>query len=187
MNHGKQLRLFLEANNMMAVSVHMQTYLQLGKINFTELMAIPSSSRIPALSKVDPMECMVAINSATLMFLKSSGIDSTQSVMITNSILMESAEDNLAVEDIVIFLMKLNAGQYGKFFGAITPASFMEKFEEYRQERHEFILNYREEQQANHKAAGIAERDESNRDDFKDLQRTAVYQHYSKPENKSST
>jgi hypothetical protein len=178
MSQGNQLRLFLEANNLMGVTMHMQTYLQNGKIDFTGLMAVPSSNRIPALSKSNPMECMVAVNSATLMFLQSSGVDANTSVMITSSILMESHEDNLAIEDVVIFLMKLNAGQYGKFFGAITPASFMEKFEEYRQERHEAILSIREEEQANHRAAGITERESDNTTDPKDLHRMAVFQHY---------
>lgn len=162
----------------MDVSLHMQSYLPRGRVNFGSLMEIPSSSRIPALAKINPAECMKTINSATLMFLQSSGVDTNMSFLITNSIMMESSEDNLSIEDVVIFLMKLNAGQYGKFFGAITPASFMEKFEEYRQERHEFIISYLEEQQANHKAAGIRERSSDGQVDAKDEVMRAVYNYH---------
>lgn len=149
----------------------MQNYLVRGSINFPGLMKVPSANRIPALSQADFTECMKSVNSAVYLFLSTCGVEVNTSVAITSSILNEAHEDNLSIEDVVMFLMKMTAGQYGKFYGNITPPAFMEKFEEYRQERHEALLNIREEKSANHKALGPSEREY---DKSPDQQRQAV-------------
>lgn len=181
MKQTQQLTNILTDKNLMKVVEHMQTYLVRGSINFSGLMTVPSKDRIPALAKEDFPACLKVVNNAIHLFLSASGVNANTSVMISSSILNEAHEDNLSVEDVVMFLMKLSGGQYGKFFGAITPDSFMEKFEEYRQERHEVIMNIRYEDSAQHKALGPSERESDNNVDERKLMAGDVLKyHYDK-------
>ena len=80
-------------------------------------------------------------------------------VMDLSMMVIETAsEDNLALEDLMIFLQKLVRGHYGSNYESMDIPKFMSKFEEYRQERHQSIVRIREEQHAQHKALPVYDR-----------------------------
>jgi hypothetical protein len=178
MNQTDQLTIFLDGNKLAETTMHMFRYIDRQGVKYGDLLRVPSESRIPAMMQRDQVSCMKFINAATSMFLQSHNVNPSACIMISSSIMMEAGQDNLSLEDLVIFLMRLNSGQHGKFYGEVTPSAFMEKFEEYRQERHEAIISIREEQAAQHKSEGYSGRESDNTSDEKALTMTAVYQHY---------
>lgn len=67
-------------------------------------------------------------------------------------------EDNLSLEDVILFLQRLVRGQYGELYESMDIPKFMEKFEVYRQDRHNEILRIRESEHLQYKALGDATR-----------------------------
>jgi hypothetical protein len=73
---------------------------------------------------------------------------------LAEAIIDTAAEDNLAMEDLMLFLQKLTRGEYGAMYESIDIPKFMEKFEIYRQERHEALQNHRYEIEVRYKTMG---------------------------------
>jgi hypothetical protein len=90
-------------------------------------------------------------------------------IEISDQIIEQSGEDNLALEDFLLFGQKFLVGEYGKIYDRMDVPTFFEFFEKYRQLRHEAILNVREEQHAQFKSMGegpdLSARIELNRDE----------------------
>lgn len=118
------------------------------------------SDRIPELAKSEEGRAEVFI--ALLASIKSLfsninlrvGLNEDQMIAIADQIIEESEEDNLALEDFLLFGQKFLIGEYGKIYDRMDVPTFFEFFEKYRQARHEAILNVREEQQAQFKSMG---------------------------------
>lgn len=155
-------------------------FLEQGRPKFDVLLKIPSVERLVDLpSAIGAKNTLKFINVAVGDCVRSCGIDNIPlSVDISAQIMGEAYEDNLSLQDVFIFARSFMSGKYGKVYGQLTLLAFMEKFEEYRQERHEFIMSYREEQQANHKAAGIRERSSDGQVDAQDEVMRAVYNYH---------
>jgi hypothetical protein len=85
-------------------------------------------------------------------------LTSSQVIELADIILDSATEDNLALEDFILFLQKLVRGESGKLFNQIDPPSFMRMFEAYRQERHDECMKIREEQNAHVKSLPAPER-----------------------------
>jgi len=80
-------------------------------------------------------------------------------VMDLSMMVIETAsEDNLALEDLILFLQNLVRGHYGSNYESMDIPKFMGKFEEYRQERHESMMRIKEEQDAQYKALPVNDR-----------------------------
>lgn len=73
-------------------------------------------------------------------------------------IIETSNEDNLAIEDVLLFLQKLIYGDYGKLYESMDIPKFMEKFEIYREERFQAMRTLREEEALQHKALPVSNR-----------------------------
>lgn len=95
--------------------------------------------------------------------------------------LIESAkEDNLGIEDVLLFLKDLITGKY-KIFDRLDIPTFFELFEKYRQDRHETLLNIQYERDCQYKILPVNDRLE---DMFPDTER-ALHREALKQEMKS--
>jgi hypothetical protein len=82
------------------------------------------------------------------------GLNEDQMIEIAEQVIEQSHEDNLALEDFLLFGQKFLVGEYGKIYDRMDVPTFFEFFEKYRQRRHEAILNHRYEEHSQCKAEG---------------------------------
>lgn len=110
----------------------------------------------------DPMGMDMIVTAGLTMALEgmnlSRPMNEAQVMDLSITIIDTAGEDNLALEDLMIFLQKLVRGHYGSNYESMDIPKFMSKFEEYRQERHEALMRMREEQHAQHKALPVDDR-----------------------------
>lgn len=81
-----------------------------------------------------------------------------QILNLAEEIIDTSSEDNLSLEDLMLFLQNLVRGKYKLSYESFDIPKFMELFEIYRQERHSMILRLRENEHLQFKALGDATR-----------------------------
>lgn len=73
---------------------------------------------------------------------------------LSEAIIDTAEDDNLSLEDLMLFLQGLVRGKYSPLYESMDIPKFMEKFEIYREERHRAILEYRENKHLEFKALG---------------------------------
>lgn len=129
-----------------------------GAIKYKELLSIPTPERISELAKIDfPKTCMIITAGLTLAFegmnLKR-GMNAIQILDLAEAIIDTANEDNLALEDLMLFLQKLVRGEYAPMYESMDIPKFMEKFETYREERHQQLHQLRYELHNQYKTMG---------------------------------
>lgn len=85
-------------------------------------------------------------------------MDADQILDLADLIIDSAHEDQLSVEDILLFLKDLLMGKYGKVSNGLDYPAFFEIFEEYRNERYRAIKKQRWEEHLTHKSLGDAHR-----------------------------
>ena len=153
----------LEAGNKQAINLLLKDFKQPnGAIYFPALFSIPSDHRLPELAKKDYQRASTAVGVGLTLSFESMNLKNrmtgNQIIDLSDTILETSAEDNLSLEDVVLFLQKLTWGEYGPLYESMDIPKFMEKFEIYREERFQTINQIREEQAAQHKTSRVDER-----------------------------
>lgn len=144
--------------------MHLANFKEMGVVSFKKVLSIDSSERIPALINTADgrYEVLIAlaasIKSAMNNLNLRVGFNEDQIIELSVAIMDQSFEDNLSIEDVLLFLQMLITGKTGKIYDRMDIPTFFERFEAYRQERHKALLDIREEQQAQHKAYGPTER-----------------------------
>ena len=146
-----------------AINAYLSNFKEHGNLLFDKILGIDTKDRIPALIKVEDgrMQVLVALaaalksafNNMNLKF----GVNEDQIIDLADQIIDQSHEDNLALEDVLLFLQKMMVGECGKIYDRMDMPKFFEQFEVYRQERHEALNNIRYEQDANYKVMGRGE------------------------------
>jgi hypothetical protein len=167
----------LTANNKIQVAARLAYYKNRGEVDFKAVLAIKSAQRIPALVQQAGGRETVLI--ALSLALKSTmnnlnlkyQMNEDQVVSLADSIIDQSQQDYLALEDIMLFLQKLVAGEYGPVEFKMDAPTFFRFFEAYRQERHNNYLKIREEQEINHKSIGMEREGEETWNDLVQLAR----------------
>lgn len=159
--------------NKVAVNMYLTKFKERGVIVYDKILAIESKERIPAiiLQENGRYEVLIAISAA----LKSAfnnmnlryGVNEDQIIDLADRIIDQAHEDNLAIEDVLLFLQKLLVGECGKLYDRMDMPLFFEKFEAYRQERHSSLLNIRDEQHTQSKVMGRGEERETTTDERK--------------------
>lgn len=125
-------------------------YIENGQPAFIKLMKIPSEHRINAFVYKDAQKCITTLSTLILMALKHYEADISVCTSIAFNIVQECKAENLSLQDIVVFLQRLNAGAYGDFYGKkITPIMIMSKLQTYLDDRHEEITKYRDKEHHN--------------------------------------
>lgn len=153
----------------LALRNHLSQFKTHGVIAYDKVLAVPSHDRIVALTKLYGEDKMaeylsgaiaVAVRGLNLRL----GLTAKQTVELAATILEEAAEDNLAMEDVLLFLQNLVRGKAGKLYDRLDVAVFMELFDEYRQERHRAYKRIKEEQDAQYRASDDKTRSSEQRD-----------------------
>lgn len=109
-----------------------------GDINFPAIFSsVPSSERLPALFKNDMFQATALVVGALTMAFKRMRLKKVDGELINDiaeDVLDSSDEDNLSMEDLVLFLGNMIRGKYGDIED-ISVTKFMRLFDKYRNER----------------------------------------------------
>jgi hypothetical protein len=150
----------LKKTDKVAVNKHLSKFKYLGVVSFDKVLAINSNERLPAMIKTDEgreevqIALTAAIKSAFSNFNLRVGLNEDQMIDLAEAIMDQSHEDNLSLEDVLLFLQRLVVGQAGKVYDRMDIPTFFELFEKYRQERHENLIRFRVEQNSQFKIQG---------------------------------
>lgn len=130
----------MEAGDKQGISIILRDYkTSQGIIKYDKVLTIPLNDRIPKLAEKDFGKTITVISAAlTLAFegmnLKR-GMTAAQTVDLAEAIIDTAGEDNLALEDLMLFLQKLVRGEYGAMYESMDIPKFMTEFEKYRETR----------------------------------------------------
>jgi hypothetical protein len=131
-----------------------------GAINFPAVLSVPSNERLPALYANDFMRATaLVVGALTMAFekMRFKNMDGGLINDIAEEILNSCDEDNISLEDLVLFLQNMVRGKYGTF-ESMSVAKFMNLFDKYRDDRHYALLEYRENEHLQFKSMGDANR-----------------------------
>lgn len=133
-----------------------------GATNYLQLVRVPSSERITELAKTNRKEVhqvlAAQIEYSMKFFNLPNGMTLEQIFILTDTIIDDAESDNLAIQDVFLFLQKLSMGKMGTIYNRLDIPTFMELFEIHRQERHDEVMNFRYEENVQHKALLINDR-----------------------------
>ena len=176
--HTMSLLNAMEKKNKFEIQNSLSRYSGNGVMNFGLILSIPNNDRLKGLCAKLGDKYVHSIIGASLSsafdVLCVKDISGELIFEISLRVIEEAGEDNLSMEDFMIFLRGMIAGKFGKIYNRMDMPTFFELFENYRQQRHEALLEIRYEQQVNHKSAGPTERESDNQDREKELTRSAI-------------
>lgn len=122
---------------------------------FDRLLEIPLIERIPGLindyglQRAHRMLKMVLQEFCySIPLPRSAKLSDTKISVCACDLILAAYEDQLSLEDIVLFLERAKDGKYGKFKGMVTHYGIMQKLEQYRQARTERYYELKEAQEA---------------------------------------
>lgn len=150
----------LKGGNSLQIATRLADFKRAGEIDFAKVLAIEGKQRIPALTK--EVEGRKVVLLALSLALKNTlnnlnlkyQMREDQVLALADTIIDQSQQDHLALEDVMLFLQKLIAGEYGPVEFKMDSPTFFKFFEAYRHERHINYLRAKEEQHVNYKALG---------------------------------
>lgn len=153
----------METGNNQQVSLILRQFKQKdGTPNYPAVFSIPSTERLPVLAAQDFHKVnLLMIGAITVAFESltfKKPMNEIQILNLSELIIDSSHEDNLSFEDVILFLQQMVAGKYEFSSESMDVPRFMKLFNTYREERHQAILNFRENQQLEYKAIGDAHR-----------------------------
>lgn len=118
-----------------------------GAINFPALFNIPSDNRVAEMAKKDFRTINMVVIAAITMALESinlkRGMNEMQVLDLSELIIDSCQEENMALEDIVLFLQKVTKGEYEMSYESLDVPKMMKLFSQYREERIWAIEDYR--------------------------------------------
>lgn len=169
----------MEVNDRSQINNSLSVYIEKGIVKFDDIFSIPLKDRINGLClelgqmKVEVMMA-AQISSAMSLISTKEPISGEMIVEISSMIIQECTEDNLAIEDLMIFLRGLITGKYGVIYNRMDVPTFFNMFEVYREERYQHGVTKRDENHVQNKSLGPSERECSQYDYDKSLERTSI-------------
>jgi len=130
-----------------------------GEVNYPAVLSVPLSERLPALFEKDFMKATALVVGALALAFEKMSFKAKKNevgVLVNNiaeEILNSCDEDNLSLEDLVLFLQGLVRGKYG-IIEDISVTKFMSLFDKYRDDRHLALIEYRENEHLVYKGLG---------------------------------
>lgn len=146
------------------VKQELARYQENGITNMRKVLEIPLNERIPALlehpANYEPIytALVASLKSALGNISVRVGMNEDHVLELAEMILDSAKEDNLGLEDVLLFLGEMLQGKSGRIYDRLDIPTFFELFENYRQRRHEAVKSYRDELEAQHKALPVNER-----------------------------
>lgn len=135
-----------------------------GGVNYPAILSVPSSDRLPALYKQDFLKATALVVTALAMAFDRMNLkkkkDNNVGILINNiaeDVIDTAEEDNLSMEDLLLFLQNMVRGKYG-VIEEISVGRFMALFDKYRDDRHDAYVEYKENQHLQYKSMGDADR-----------------------------
>ena len=124
---------------------------------------VPVSERLPALAKLYGNDKIagvlsVAITNALNNFNLRVAMNSEQIANLAYELISEAESDQLALQDILLFLDGLPKYKYGKVYDRMDMPTFFEMLEVYREQRHIAYMKAKEEESTQFKAYGDTNR-----------------------------
>ena len=124
-------------------------------IQFDGLLSILLSERIPGLiadyglKRAHRLIKMVLQEFCyNIPLPKSAKLSDTKIAACACDLILAAYEDQLALEDLIVFFELAKKGRWGKFKGTLTHFSIMQKLEQYRMERSSAYYKLKDEQEA---------------------------------------
>lgn len=153
-----------------------QNYQQEGAVAYEALLSIPQSERIPGLMESFGKKTvhrllvmMLKEFNQKLLLSKAKKLTETKISMAACELMLISYEDQLSLEDIILFLQRAKAGLYGPIRNLVLPSVLFDKFEIYRQARHDVYIKLKQERDVAYKAMGAVPRSSSEPNSIGDL------------------
>ena len=133
-------------------------FLQGEEILFDKLLALPLTERIPGLIKEYGLQRAHRLIKLVLQEFcysialpKSAKLSETKIAACACELILSAYEDQLSLEDLIIFFERAKAGKYGKFKGLVTHFGIMQKLDQYRLERSAAYYKVKEEKEVQYK------------------------------------
>jgi hypothetical protein len=127
-------------------------------ILYDGLLSIPLTERIPGLitnyglKRAHRLIKMVLQEFCyNIPLPKSAKLSDTKIAAVACDLILTAYEDQLSLEDLIVFFELAKKGKYGKFKGMLTHFSIMQKLEQYRLDRSAAYYQLKEEQEAERK------------------------------------
>jgi hypothetical protein len=135
----------------LSASLVMQQYVKKGRPDFEQLLSIPLADRIPGLTKEHGKQkaqqlIRLVLDQFCLAFKTPLRFRLTETVMdvCACDIHLAAEEDQLSMEELIIFFELTIKGKYGALPALLTHFGIVEKLEAYRKERFEAYLELRD-------------------------------------------
>lgn len=130
-------------------------YLQGEVILFDRLLSISLTERIPGLINDYGLQRAHRLIKLVLQEFcysiplpKSAKLTETKIAACACDLILSAYEDQLSLEDLIIFFERAKEGKYGKFKGMLTHFSVMQKLDQYRLDRSEVYQKLKKEEEA---------------------------------------
>src|SRR6476469_1170948 len=143
----------------------LQQYVKNGNADYQMLLSIPLTERIPGfireygLKKIHQLiKLLVKEFYSTIPLNKTKKLSETKFAVCTCEIMLAAMEDQLSIEDLVVFFELARNGKYGSYKGMQAHLIVQQKLEDFRQERFEAYVSLKQQMQQEHKKQGPAER-----------------------------
>lgn len=154
----------------------MQQYAKDGDIDFATLLSIPLTERIPALMREYGLKRMQRLIKMVLQefcfhvpLTKSKKLTDTRIAVVACDLILAAEEDQLGLEDLIVFFEMALQKKFGKFRPMLTHYEIMEKLEQYRQQRFEALVQLKQQKAETYKAMGPVKRTSPEPTQIKDL------------------
>lgn len=171
---GKRFTRSLEYELM--ANLVLQQYQHKDQANYDLLLAIPLHERIPGLTSEYGYQRMYRLLATIIREFcmaiplpKSKKLNDIRISVCACDILLSAHEDQLSLEDIILFFERARQGKYGPIKKALTHQLINQMLEVYRQERHEAYMQKKTAQEATFKTLGPSERTSSEPTSIKNL------------------
>ena len=129
-----------------------------GALNYPAIFSIPTDQRLAKMSENDFPGTLAIVTAGVTLAMESLNLkfpmNALQIVDLAEAIIDTAGEDNLSLEDLMLFLQNLTRGKYNPLYESMDVPKFMGKFEIYREERHQAMVEYRENKHLAYKALG---------------------------------
>jgi hypothetical protein len=138
-------------------------YIERGVVQFDKILSIPACSRVPNLTHVYGFETLVKLVAVLLASFNNSlnlirPMNDEQVIDCATDLVMTTEEDQLSVEDLVLFFKGAKEGKYGRILDRMDSQTVFAMMEEYREQRHREYVKIKDEKHANLKSMGPTER-----------------------------
>jgi hypothetical protein len=133
--------------------------------DFEALLSIPLAERIPALVNEYGLvrmhrliKTMLNEFCVSITLPKSKKLTETKTSVVACDLILVADEDQLSMEDLILFFELAKNGRYGNFKCLLTHYSIMDKLEQFREERYQAYVRIKERKEAEVRALGSTER-----------------------------